>query len=222
MSSSSLSAAFYLSNGSIFLKSQISELVNRKSGRKLKKFIVDAQIEESLSVRPDPCEYSAAIALKYSSSDPIQLWISTEYVELENYSYGLRKTMAALLSTMKNFLGKGEMHLTSELVGVAQIVAACGRDAADEDSSFNTTIRMFQENKLLPSVFDVLHKMRMAEVEAGNESFDFLANAAARKDQFVEGAVSIETLPDPLGAEIAFVGRSNVGKTSIVDMICNR
>jgi len=64
--------------------------------------------------------------------------------------------------------------------------------------------------------------MRSAKVEATHETFEFLANSAVRSVEFVKGAVSIDTLPDPLKAEVAFAGRSNVGKSSLVNMLCNR
>ena len=32
----------------------------------------------------------------------------------------------------------------------------------------------------------------------------------------------METLPEPVMPEVAFIGRSNVGKSSLVNMVCNR
>ncbi|EKX52979.1 hypothetical protein GUITHDRAFT_64925, partial [Guillardia theta CCMP2712] len=40
--------------------------------------------------------------------------------------------------------------------------------------------------------------------------------------EFVKGAVSMETLPPDELPEACFAGRSNVGKSSLVNMICNR
>jgi GTP-binding protein EngB required for normal cell division len=49
-----------------------------------------------------------------------------------------------------------------------------------------------------------------------------VANAAVRSVQFVTGAVSMETLPKKWLPEAAFIGRSNVGKSSLINMVCNR
>lgn len=38
-----------------------------------------------------------------------------------------------------------------------------------------------------------------------------------------QGAVSMATLPkEPVLPEAAFIGRSNVGKSSLINMVCNR
>lgn len=89
-------------------------------------------------------------------------------------------------------------------------------------SDFNNVIRLFGKRRRLDGVFATVDSMRAAHVELNNETFEFLANAAVRQVEFVTGAVSMETLPPPLGAEVAFFGRSNVGKSSLVNMLCNR
>ena len=62
-----------------------------------------------------------------------------------------------------------------------------------------------------------------------NDSLQIFTNTFMRSIDFVKGAVSIDTLPvdtvDSKGKEIpevAFIGRSNVGKSSLVNMITNR
>ncbi|CAN8072685.1 unnamed protein product [Agarophyton chilense] len=142
--------------------------------------------------------------------------------EPENHRQGMRKIMTTLLSTVQTFLEKGETQVAGKLLELARGVAMCGKLAAVETNVFNTTIRMLGKSKLLDNVFDILDMMRMTHVQPDNETFEFLANAAVRQVRFITGAVSMETLPDPLGAEVAFIGRSNVGKSSLVNMICNR
>lgn len=96
------------------------------------------------------------------------------------------------------------------------------KTAAIEVREYNEAIRTLGKARLINSVFDILDIMSVCKVEKNNVTFEFIANSAVRQVQFVTGAVSMDTLPEPLGVEVAFVGRSNVGKSSLVNMVCNR
>jgi GTP-binding protein len=54
-----------------------------------------------------------------------------------------------------------------------------------------------------------------AEIETGRKLF-------AREWRFVAGAGSVESLPPMQGIEVAFAGRSNVGKSSLVNALTSR
>lgn len=56
------------------------------------------------------------------------------------------------------------------------------------------------------------------------ESIQLLTNTYMRSIEFVKGCVSMDGLPPhrPDCTEAAFIGRSNVGKSSLINMICNR
>jgi hypothetical protein len=54
------------------------------------------------------------------------------------------------------------------------------------------------------------------------DSVQILANYFMQHCEFVKGAVSMDTLPPGLYPEVAFIGRSNVGKSSLLNMVSNR
>ena len=54
------------------------------------------------------------------------------------------------------------------------------------------------------------------------ESIQMITNYYLRKVEFKTGAVTMNTLPAPNCSEICFIGRSNVGKSSLINMLCNR
>jgi len=53
-------------------------------------------------------------------------------------------------------------------------------------------------------------------------SLQIVANAAVQSIRFLKGAVSVATLPEPYMPEVALIGRSNVGKSSLVNMVMGR
>lgn len=103
-----------------------------------------------------------------------------------------------------------------------QDFASLGGRAAAQTSEYNELIRWYGKRRRMEGVFATMDAMRAAGVAADAETFEFLANAAVRSVRFVTGAVSMDTLPEPLAAEVAFCGRSNVGKSSLVNMLVNR
>eukprot|EP00282_Hemiselmis_andersenii_P005702 CAMPEP_0114164698 /NCGR_PEP_ID=MMETSP0043_2-20121206/30811_1 /TAXON_ID=464988 /ORGANISM="Hemiselmis andersenii, Strain CCMP644" /LENGTH=449 /DNA_ID=CAMNT_0001261385 /DNA_START=1 /DNA_END=1347 /DNA_ORIENTATION=+ len=113
-------------------------------------------------------------------------------------------------------LRTGRVSLARDLV----IRLKGSRDSAPV-TTYNYLIKQFGKAGSLQGVFLVLDAMKEAGVEADAETLEFLSNAAVRQIEFVKGAVSVDTLPDPL-PEACFAGRSNVGKSSLVNMLSNR
>mmetsp|Transcript_45627 Transcript_45627/g.111061 ORF Transcript_45627/g.111061 Transcript_45627/m.111061 type:complete len:555 (+) Transcript_45627:36-1700(+) len=111
---------------------------------------------------------------------------------------------------------QGHMHLAVDL---ARRLFEC-RDAAPVET-YNFLIKEFGKASCMRGVFVVLDAMHAAEIQPDAETFEFIANAAVRQVEFVTGAVSMETLPEPM-PEACFAGRSNVGKSSLVNMLTNR
>ena len=50
-------------------------------------------------------------------------------------------------------------------------------------------------------------------------TFEALCNALVRRTVFVTGAVNMDGCPEADRGEVAFIGRSNVGKSSLVNMV---
>jgi ribosome biogenesis GTP-binding protein YsxC/EngB len=139
------------------------------------------------------------------------------------------KNKASAICTLVSALLDGDKVKETRVKDAARMVLllksisrAAKEAAALPVSDYNDCIRVLGKRRRLDSVFDVIDSMSEAGVERNSETFEFLANSVVRQVEFVTGAVSMATLPEPLGAEIAFVGRSNVGKSSLVNMICNR
>jgi GTP-binding protein len=55
-----------------------------------------------------------------------------------------------------------------------------------------------------------------------HDSFQMVTNTFIRNVTFMKGAVSMDTLPVSDCPEVCFIGRSNVGKSSLINFICNR
>ena len=71
-------------------------------------------------------------------------------------------------------------------------------------------------------VYAVLKAMTTFPSDNDDRVFEAVANALVRRVLFVTGAVSMGGCPPPDRGEAVFIGRSNVGKSSLVNMLTNR
>ncbi|KAL7551254.1 hypothetical protein ACHAWF_014444 [Thalassiosira exigua] len=71
-------------------------------------------------------------------------------------------------------------------------------------------------------VYPVLDAMIAFPPENKDVTFEALCNALVRRTVFVTGAVDMNGCPESDRGEVAFIGRSNVGKSSLVNMLTNR
>lgn len=68
-------------------------------------------------------------------------------------------------------------------------------------------------------VYTVLDAMIAFPPENKDVTFEALCNALVRRTVFVTGAVDMDGCPEADRGEVAFIGRSNVGKSSLVNMV---
>jgi len=69
-------------------------------------------------------------------------------------------------------------------------------------------------------VYSVLTAMNAFPSKNDDETYEALSNALVRRTLFITGAVSMEGCPEEGRGEAVFIGRSNVGKSSLVNMVC--
>lgn len=71
-------------------------------------------------------------------------------------------------------------------------------------------------------VYSVLEVMAAYPSDNDDEVYEALSNALVRRSVFVDGVTTIDGLPAADRGEAVFIGRSNVGKSSLVNMVTNR
>lgn len=71
-------------------------------------------------------------------------------------------------------------------------------------------------------VYAVLNAMTTFPSDNNDRTYEALCNALVRRTVFVTGAVDMSGCPEGDRGEACFIGRSNVGKSSLVNMITNR
>lgn len=81
-----------------------------------------------------------------------------------------------------------------------------------------------EDEVTLPCNFAYAVLAAMSTFPSDNDDlvYEALSNALVRRVLFVTGAVDMHGLPPADRGECAFIGRSNVGKSSLVNMITNR
>jgi GTP-binding protein len=185
--------------------------------------IIRAVIREGKTRKGDSCAVSFLCQELQNGCvvDPVLIVGDATETSAANKTSSLLSVASALIDNDKT-----KESAVKDAVRIVYIVKdlafAAGTAAAAPVSDYNNVIRLLGKRRRVGSVFAIVDAMRASNVELNDETFEFLANAAVRQVDFVTGAVSMDTLPEPLIAEVAFVGRSNVGKSSLVNMICNR
>lgn len=126
-------------------------------------------------------------------------------------------------------LGLSGQDLQIPLERLLQGASKCQSLLRTGEIADNKEKKQGQQNKELSTiqipcnvVYSVLDVMMSLPFENHDRVFELLSNALVRRVVFVTGAVTMDGCPIPDRGEAAFIGRSNVGKSSLVNMITNR
>ncbi|CAB9499383.1 GTP-binding protein EngB [Seminavis robusta] len=71
-------------------------------------------------------------------------------------------------------------------------------------------------------VYSVLNAMSTFPSDNSDEVYERVSNALVRRVVFLTGAIDMKGCPAADRGEAAFIGRSNVGKSSLINMVTNR
>jgi GTP-binding protein len=86
----------------------------------------------------------------------------------------------------------------------------------------NLVLRVLARYRLYEDIFQLFTTLRASRVRPNTESMEFLSNAlVATVDKGIK-ADTMRDLPSIDAPEVVFVGRSNVGKSSLVKFLLNR
>jgi GTP-binding protein len=105
-----------------------------------------------------------------------------------------------------------------------QGASQCESGRRNSGSGSSGSVPAIVENANLPVnlAYSVLSAMSTFPSDNDDLTYEALSNALVRRVLFVTGAVSMAGLPKPDRGEAVFIGRSNVGKSSLINMITNR
>ena len=83
------------------------------------------------------------------------------------------------------------------------------------------TVIPCMEDVVLPCnlVYSVLNAMSTFPSDNNDRTYEALSNALVRRTLFITGAINMDGCPDSDRGEVVFIGRSNVGKSSLVNMV---
>jgi GTP-binding protein len=106
-----------------------------------------------------------------------------------------------------------------------QGASRCEAAGRRRDGSVSSPVEpALEKGVVLPCnlVYSVLSAMSTFPSDNDDLVYEALSNALVRRVIFVTGAVNMESLPPADRGEAAFIGRSNVGKSSLINMATNR
>lgn len=135
-------------------------------------------------------------------------------------------SMAVLALQMLKDMGPAARHLSVEELDMPWMRLLTGAAQCEKGRRKGDVLPCegLAESVELPCnlAYSVLNAMSSFPSENDDSIYEALSNCLVRRVLFVTGAVDMDGLPPADRGEAAFIGRSNVGKSSLVNMITNR
>ncbi len=135
-------------------------------------------------------------------------------------------SMAVLALQMLKDMGPASRHLTVEELDMPWLRLLSGAAQCEKGrrQGIVQPCEGLADSVELPCnlAYSVLNAMSSFPNKNDDAIYEALSNCLVRRVLFVTGAVDMDGLPPADRGEAAFIGRSNVGKSSLVNMITNR
>jgi ribosome biogenesis GTP-binding protein YsxC/EngB len=115
--------------------------------------------------------------------------------------------------------------MTDEEIGIpwSRILKGAAQcEAGRRDGSVQPCVGVDIDSMPCNLVYAVLNAINAFPPMNSDTVYEQLSNALIRRVVFVTGAVDMQKCPPADRGEVAFIGRSNVGKSSLVNMVTNR
>jgi len=87
---------------------------------------------------------------------------------------------------------------------------------------YNQVIRMLGRARYVDELLQLLDYLKAQGLELNHESLEFVSNGIIQTVKLDKKSSSMKSLPAPILPEIVLMGRSNAGKSSLVNMLVNR
>jgi len=133
-------------------------------------------------------------------------------------------SMAVLALQMLKEMGPMARHLATEELDMPWLRLLSGAAQCENGRRKGEVVPCDGLDIELPCnlAYSVLSAMSSFPSDNDDRIYEALSNCLVRRVLFVTGAVDMAGLPPPDRGEAVFIGRSNVGKSSLVNMITNR
>ena len=125
---------------------------------------------------------------------------------------------AALLPDL--ILGYSSIGNFTKALSVLELL--CQQSISFDNDLAKMIMKLFIQQSDSRSIRKALRLLLLMNTLYDYESTQLLTSIYMKSIEFLKGVVSMETMPPETIGEAAFMGRSNVGKSSLINMICNR